>query len=103
MAFNIAVGQVETLSLIETAADGSDLSPQIAFDSPPTWQVDNAAVVTMAVAADGASATFTGIGVGACNITGQAMVQGKTFQFSDQGAVTTAVAGIRVAEALTTP
>lgn len=79
MAFTLDVGKTENLSIEYLDQDGKPMLVTPSLDSPPSWAQTTPATETLTAAADGNTATATGLAAGADTIQLTVMVGGRSF------------------------
>jgi hypothetical protein len=88
MAIILNVGQPETLTIAYLDQNGQPMATTPTPDAPPTWSNANPAVDALTVAADGNSATDTGLSGGTDTINLNLSVGGVAFSASAAVTVT---------------
>ena len=102
MAFDLPLDHTAHLSLTVVDSKGNPISPQPAFDAPPSWTDTTPATETLAASADGLTVTLTPLVVGADTVSVSCAVGGKSFTASlDVSVSAAAPAGIVINATLT--
>lgn len=81
---NFSVDSSILCSLVEADQFGDAEAVQVAPDAPPAWSVDNAALASIGLAADGVSGLLVPKGAGVVNVSVSASFGGKALNGSGQ-------------------
>ena len=79
MSASLNVGQSVPITITELDQNGHPLTSPVVPDSPPAWSQSTPATGTLAVAADGMSAQYTGVAAGTDTIAATLIAGGNSY------------------------
>ncbi len=88
MAYEIAVGETESLSIEYLDQNGEPMVPTPTPDTPPEWAQTDDTVQDLVAAADGLTATAKGLAAGSDTVQLTVIVGDKTFTDTTEATVT---------------
>ena len=87
MSASITTAEKVLASIQPVDGAGTPILPPPAADAVPVWSTSDVGITTLDVAADGLSATVSGVSAGTATISVSAIFGGQTFTVSDTVAV----------------